>query len=128
MAMTGMRQLTTGLDIVDQVPPEAIINQKAPDLLAQVPQERRQAVVELVHWAYGAAGGALYGVLPESWRKTVWSGPLYGLGAWTMFEAGLAPVLGLKQARESRVDEQIMFAIDHLIYGAIVGSMGSQRN
>ena len=32
-----------------------------------------------MHWAYGAAGGAVFGMLPERLRLRRWSGPLYGL-------------------------------------------------
>jgi hypothetical protein len=38
MAMTGVRQVTTGLGLVEQTPPEAIIKQRAPGLLVRMPR------------------------------------------------------------------------------------------
>ena len=35
MAMTGVRQVTTGLGLVEQTPPDAIIKQRAPGLLSR---------------------------------------------------------------------------------------------
>ena len=38
MAMTGVRQVTTGLGLVEQTPPDAIIKQRAPGLLVRMPR------------------------------------------------------------------------------------------
>ena len=63
MAMTGVRQVTTGLGLVGQTPPDAIIKQRAPGLLVRMPRlaflvaKRQTALVELAHWFYGAGAG-----------------------------------------------------------------------
>jgi hypothetical protein len=36
------------------------------------------------------------------------------------FEAGIAPVLGLRQAKRVRLAERIAFAADHLLYGLVL--------
>ena len=123
MAMTGMRALTVDLGIVAQTPPEAIFKQKARGLLRRVPRDRRAAAIELAHWGYGAAGGAAFGVLPDRIRLRPWSGPAYGLLVWLGFEAGLAPALGLKQARKLRLVERAALAGDHLLYGLILSEI-----
>ena len=120
MAMTGMRVFTRDLGIVKQPPPEAIAKQKAHGLLRRVPRGRRRAAVELAHWGYGAAGGALFGALPESVRLQPWAGPMYGFAIWVGFEAGIAPVLGLKQAKKLRLAERAALAADHLLYGIVL--------
>jgi hypothetical protein len=79
MAMTGLRNLTTAAGLVAQTPPEAILQQRAPKLLAQLPEDRRQAAVEALHWTYGAAGGAAFGLLPRAARRHAWVGPTYGV-------------------------------------------------
>src|SRR5215213_1565843 len=38
MAMTGVRQVTTGLGLVEQTPPDAIIKQRDPGLLVRTPR------------------------------------------------------------------------------------------
>jgi len=120
MAMTGMRNLTSNMGIVDETPPEAIFRQRMPRLLRGLRQRRRKSAIILAHWGYGAVGGAAYAALPEALRLNPWAGPAYGMVAWLGFEAGIAPVLGLSQARRGRTPERIAFAVDHLLYGAVL--------
>ena len=120
MAMTGMRAFTVDLGIVEQSPPEAIFKQRARGLIRQVPRRRRRSAIELAHWGYGAAGGAAFGMLPESMRRRAWAGPVYGLVVWLGFEVGIAPALGLTQARKLRLAERAALAADHLLYGLVL--------
>lgn len=127
MAMTGMRTLAQGLGIVGETPPQAILERRAKGMLRSVPRNRRRAAIELAHWAYGAGGGALFGALPAGVRRRRrWVGPLYGLGIWAGFEAGIAPALGLPQAKEPRVVERLAFAVDHLLYGLVLSEVRSR--
>ena len=123
MAMTGMRAFTVDVGIVEEAPPEAIIKQKARGLIRRVPRDRRPAAIELAHWGYGAAGGAAFGMLPDHVRLRPWAGPAYGLLVWIGFEAGIAPAVGLAQARKLRVVERLALAADHLLYGLILSEM-----
>jgi hypothetical protein len=120
MAMTGMRAFTVHVGIVQETPPQAILRQRARGLLRKVPRKNRRAAVELMHWAYGAAGGAVFGALPDGIRRRAWAGPVYGLLVWLGFEAALAPVLGLKQAHQVRPVERLGLAADHLLYGFVL--------
>jgi hypothetical protein len=126
MAMTGMRAFTTHVGLVDEAPPRAIFRQKARGLARMVPRKKRRAAEELAHWGYGAAGGAAFAVLPDGVRRRAWAGPVYGLVTWVGFEAALAPLLGLSQAKEPRVAERIALAADHLLYGLVL-SEGRER-
>jgi hypothetical protein len=124
MAMTGMRAFTVDLGIVQQTPPQAMVRQRARGLIRHVPRKRRRAAIELAHWGYGAVGGAAFGMLPRSVRQQRrWLGPLYGLLLWLGFEAGLAPLLGLSQAKEPRVVERAALAADHLLYGLVLSEI-----
>jgi hypothetical protein len=120
MAMSGMRLLTTELGLVDEVPPRAIMRQKTPVVFGILPREHHQAAIEIAHWAYGGVGGGAFGLLPRRLRRHRWAGPAYGLFVWTVFEALLAPALGLEQARRARPVERLMFALDHVLYGLLV--------
>jgi hypothetical protein len=120
MAMTGMRAFTVSLGIVEQTPPQAIVRQKARGLLALVPRKRRRAAIELFHWGYGAAGGAAFGLLPDELRRRPYAGPVYGLAIWLGFELGIAPVLGLSQAKQPRPVDRAGLAADHLLYGLVL--------
>ncbi|MEX2196586.1 MAG: hypothetical protein WD844_14995 [Thermoleophilaceae bacterium] len=123
MAMSGMRAFTTGLGIVGESPPQAIVRQRAHGLIRLVPRGRRRAAIELAHWSYGAAGGAAFRTLPDDLRRRAWAGPVYGLAVWLGFELGVAPVLGLSQAKKPRVKERLALAVDHLLYGLVLSEM-----
>jgi hypothetical protein len=126
MTMSALRQVTTGLGLVEQTPPDAILKQRAFALLVRSPRlafflaRRQVAVVELFHWAYGAGGGAAFALLPRSVLDRRWAGVAYGLGTWAVFELSMAPVLGLEQATKIRPVERLMFAADHALYGLIL--------
>jgi hypothetical protein len=123
MAMTGMRSFTVSVGLVEETPPRAILRQKARGLLKVVPRRQRRAVIELSHWGFGAASGALFGALPDNIRRRAWAGPVYGLGVWLGFELGIAPALGLSQAKKARPVERLAFAADHLLYGLVLSEM-----
>jgi hypothetical protein len=123
MAMTGMRAFTVNVGVVEQTPPQAILKQKARGVMLLVPRKKRRAVIELFHWAYGAGGGAAFAVLPDEVRRRRWAGPIYGLAIWLSFELGIAPVLGLSQAKELRPMDRAGLAADHLLYGLVLGEM-----
>ena len=123
MAMSGMRTFTVYIGIVDQSPPEAIAKQRAKGLLARIARKKRRAAVEVLHWSYGAVGGAAFGALPDGLRRRPWAGPAYGLVSWLAFEAALAPALGLKQAKKPRPVDRLALAWDHLLYGLVLSEM-----
>lgn len=120
MAMSGMRSFTVALGLVDETPPVAIARQKARGMLKFVPKRWRHAGVELAHWGFGAAGGAVFGMLPDSVRRRAWTGPVYGVLVWLGFEAGIAPVVGLSQAGRLRLEDRLALAGDHLLYGLVL--------
>jgi hypothetical protein len=120
MAMTGMRRLTTRLGLVREVPPDEIFEDGLPELLANIPVERRDEAIELAHWAFGAAAGAAFALVPRRPREAGWAGPAYGLAIWALFEAVAAPLLRLRRARERPAAERAALAADHVLYGLIV--------
>ncbi len=129
MAMTGMRVITTELGLVEQTPPQAIARQRARGARALVrlaPRRQRRGLIETAHWAFGAGGGAVFGALPRGLRRRAWAGPVYGLVVWLGFEMGIAPALGLTQARRVRLVDRLALAADHLLYGLVL-SEGRRR-
>jgi hypothetical protein len=121
MAMTGFRAFTVNAGLVEKPPPKAIVEKNG--LMRLVPKKKRRAAIELLHWVYGAQGGALFGALPDGVRKRSWAGPLYGLLLWLVFEAGIAPLLGLKHAKQPRPVERAALAADHALYGLVLSEM-----
>jgi len=105
---------------LDSPEARAIARQTSKGLFRVVPKGLRGPAMELMHWAYGAVGGAAFGVRPERLRLRRWSGPLYGLLVWLGFELVQAPLMGLDQAKKPRPVERVALAVDHLIYGLVL--------
>ncbi|MBA3305379.1 MAG: hypothetical protein H0U25_05575 [Thermoleophilaceae bacterium] len=127
MAMTGMRSLTVSLGLVKETPPRAIVRQTSKGVFRVVPKRLRRAAVELMHWGYGAAGGAGFALLPADLRLRRWSGPVYGLLVWLGFELVQAPLMGLNQAKKARPVERAALAVDHLLYGLVLSETRRRR-
>lgn len=120
MAMTGVRSLTASLGLVDQTPPEAVLQEKAGGLMAKIPADKQQSVTELTHWGIGFVTGAGFALIPPKWRRNQWSGAAYGLAVLTGFEVGVAPVLGLSRAQHLRPVERVLLVADHLLWGMVL--------
>jgi hypothetical protein len=120
MAMTGMRRVTTELGLVHQPPPERIATQGIPALFMRTAPERRETAIELFHWGVGALGGVGFAILPAALRRRRWTGPIYGLAILAIFEATIAPQLGLA-AKDRTLSERLALAGDHVLYGFVLG-------
>lgn len=127
MAMSGTRSLTSSLGLVGETPPEAVLHQKTPGLMAKVPTDKQPAVTEAAHWAFGAAAGAGFALLPARLRSRRWAGAVYGLVVLTGFEAGIAPLLGLSQAQHARPMERLVFLADHVLFGIVLAPPQHQK-
>jgi hypothetical protein len=121
MAMTGMRTFTADIGLVRETPPQSIAKQRrASGVLSYIPKSRRRAAVEISHWSVGVVGGAIFGALPDPLRRAPWFGPVYGVGILVSYDFGIAPLLGLKQAKRPKPAEQAALIADHLLYGFIL--------
>ncbi len=124
MCMSGMRSLTVRLGLLKLTPPEMVVAEHAGGLLERIPEPRREAAVELLHWAYGAFGGGAFGMLPDRIRLQPWAGPIYGAVLWLSFESVLSPALGLGNQRRARTAvERAALTADHLLYGAVLAEL-----
>jgi hypothetical protein len=61
-----------------------------------------------------------FGALPSEVRWRPWAGSVYGLVVWLGFELGIAPVLGLSQAKRVRAVDRVALAADHLLFGLVL--------
>jgi hypothetical protein len=124
MAMSGMRTFTADVGLVRETPPQSIAKKRRPSgVLSYVPKSRRRAAVEVLHWSVGVMGGAIFGALPDGLRRTPWFGPVYGVGILASYDFGIAPLLGLKQAKRPKPAEQAALIADHLLYGLILAEL-----
>ncbi len=123
MSMTGMRTFAGESGVLSQTPPQLVIGEGAPRMIAAVPAHRRRAVVELLHWSYGASGGIAYRTLPARFRRSASSGPVFGMVLWLVFRLLVAPALGLRSERERSTGETTALILDHLLYGLVLGEI-----
>lgn len=119
MAMSGLRQATTSLDMLENSPPKSVLEKLTPGLLNRLDRSRRPALIAAAHWGYGLGAGVLFGALPAHLRHRPWVGPLYGVALLAVFHAGIAPTLRIEQ-RLTDVHEQLSLIADHLLYGIVV--------
>jgi hypothetical protein len=112
--MNVVRSVTAGAGIVDRTPPEALADR------ATVGRASRISV-QAVHFAFGAAFGAAYVLVPAGIRRLPFAGPAFGLAVWAGFETLVAPPLGKPHARRRPALARLAIAADHALYGAILG-------
>jgi hypothetical protein len=127
MAMTGIRVVTAGLNLLPKDPPEEIFEGALPHFLELVPREYRDEAIELAHWGYGVVGGTMFALLPAAIRRQRWSGPAYGIATWSFFEGVLAPMLGLRKPSERPTSERAAIIADHVLYGMVVAGDPRRR-
>jgi hypothetical protein len=124
MAMTGLREFTRRAGLLREPPPETITRRLLPGPFRRAERGRNRTRAELLHWSYGATGGAAFAALPEEIRKRPYAGPAYGLGFWLGFEIVIAPLLGLHQAEgERRGRDRLALIADHLLYGLVLSEI-----
>lgn len=123
MSMSGMRTLTVHLGLLGPTPPETVVGEHGPEGLGRISEDTREVVIELMHWTYGAGGGAVFGSLPDAIRRHAWAGPLYGMLLWLGFQTVVAPLLRLPQESRRGPRERIALILDHALYGAILSEL-----
>ena len=120
MAMSGLREVTTGLGWLERTPPDEIVKDEAPGLVRSLSEGHERVVVQLAHWGYGTVAGFAYGLLPTSVRRSRLAGPGYGAATWLAYELVVAPALGVQVAERRTVMSRLMLVGDHLLYGLVV--------
>jgi uncharacterized membrane protein YagU involved in acid resistance len=86
--------------------------------------EERSAVTMISHFAYGAAGGALYAAALEPTRKPLAKGVLFGLGVWAVSYLGWLPAAGvLSSATEHPARRNALMIAAHVVWGAVMGTL-----
>jgi uncharacterized membrane protein YagU involved in acid resistance len=91
----------------------------------KIPEEKVVWATLLLHFGFGAAAGAAYGLIAPRVRARGWlKGPLYGLGVWASSYAGWLPPSRLQPpvTRQPRGRNVTMVAA-HLVWGAVLGGL-----
>jgi putative membrane protein len=86
-----------------------------------VPENKKPLAGNIVHYAFGAGVGALYGGLADvAPRVTVALGLPFGISVWLGAHVIMVPALGLAAppTRQAASKEALEFIL-HLVYGAV---------
>jgi uncharacterized membrane protein YagU involved in acid resistance len=80
--------------------------------------EQRRTAAEAIHWGYGAAWGAAYGVIQSSFKPPhLFHGTFFGLLVYGV-AASIVPRLGLaRPPTEAPPQLNAMQVVTHLVYG-----------
>jgi putative membrane protein len=104
-------------------------DENATELVAQAAAERTigrplnrnelAVAAPIVHYGYGAAVGAVYGVLAEFARTNAFTGAAWGTLIWIVADEFAVPALGLSEPPDARWAEAHAQAFAaHIVYGA----------
>jgi putative membrane protein len=97
-------------------PPVALAEQVAGHTL---PEGQKQVAEQGIHWAFGAAAGAVYGALVEVEPSLgAWKGAAFGLTLNKLTHESLLPKMGLSSPKEKQPSqERISEWVSHAVYG-----------
>ena len=85
--------------------------------------EERSAATILSHFAYGAAGGAVYASAFEPRRHGAGKGLLFGVLVWVVSYLGWLPAAGvLSPATEHPARRNLLMIAAHVVWGVIMGA------
>jgi uncharacterized membrane protein YagU involved in acid resistance len=119
MAMTAaMRRLHRKLPAKERypLPPREIVDSSAAKAGAELPGEAAKDITTAAHFAYGAAMGAVIGVLNPNPARPV--GAAAGVAVWLASYMGWLPAVGiLEPAPEHPRRRNALMIASHLVWG-----------
>ena len=103
--------------IQGQTPPPLVLAEQVAG--HPLPPPQQQAAMHSIHWGFGAAAGAVYGVLVEYEPSlSAWKGAAFGLTLNKITHESVLPKMGLAAAKEDQpTQERISEWVTHAIYG-----------
>lgn len=128
VAMEGLHDALAEHD--GPLPPREVTEGLLDRIGAQnLPDRPRQRLTFLLHFTYGGAAGALFGILaPRRVPEATAAGTLYGLAVWTGSYIGLLPATHLRRhARHDSAERTTMMVAAHLVWGATLGMLVGSR-
>lgn len=115
-----------------QGPPEEPATVKAADLVLRqnLKREQKQPAGNIVHYAFGAAAGGIYGLVAEKTRVArIGFGTLFGSVLWLVADEIAVPALGLaKGPRNYPLSAHGSALASHLVYGAATAAQRPRRS
>ena len=123
--------------LTGQLPPAKITDRATEQLPppGRPDRDQRDAMAAIIHFGFGAAAGALFGLGVAGVRRTWLSmglGVVYATAVYAISYLGWIPALNLMPAAsEDRPGRSVTMLVAHWIYGATLGAVlavGEQRH
>jgi uncharacterized membrane protein YagU involved in acid resistance len=109
-----------------RMPPREIVDRtvEKTDASARVDATDRVVITTAAHFGFGAAAGAVYGLLVRSGRSSPLTGITYGLAVWALAYGAALPALGLHRATDEETEDRngVLIA-SHVVWGATLGAL-----
>jgi hypothetical protein len=125
---TGKMSIVMGLakaaGLLGEPPPQKLTRRMLDIFGARRPQPGTLALATaLSHLGYGAALGALFGLVPRRASNAA-TGAVFGAAVWAVSYAGWVPKVGLmRRPSRDRFGRPTSMLLAHLVYGATLGVM-----
>ena len=104
-------------EVVDGATAKAGIDHK-------ISEEDKEELTLAAHFGYGAACGALFGLMAPRGPAAVAAGIAFGLGVWTSSYLGLLPALGIRHhAKHDPAPRSGLMITAHIVWGAAAGAI-----
>jgi putative membrane protein len=114
-------------------PPRVHGEPEPPEVMAEkvagqpLDHETKTIASESIHWVFGIAAGAFYGVLAELYPAiTAKSGATFGLTLMSLTHEGALPALGLAEPPQDQTfRERTSEGATHMVYGVVTEKVRS---
>lgn len=133
LPMSAVMVAAQALGLLGRQPPAKITDAAVDQVAPATPRRARDVLSVLAHLGFGAAAGALFGLLRRgrpSPRRAMLEGAAFGTAVWTASYAGWVPALDIMPApSEDRRGRPSSMVIAHWVYGAALGAIvaGARR-
>lgn len=126
-AMSVVMLAAKRVGLTGQLPPERIGDEVLETLTDQPSKQSRESAASLLHFAFGAAAGAVLGALVGRRRSgmvTMAIGVAYASAVWAVSYLGWVPALNLMPpATRDRPGRAWVMLAAHWVYGAVAAAV-----
>ena len=127
--MSGLMMAARKAGIMGEMPPEKITAKFLNRAGIRRSRQEQDALATLFHFAFGAGGGAIFGLLPRRLPvPPLLLGMAYGTAIWTVSYMGWVPALGIMPPPDrDRPGRPVAMLIGHVVYGGALGVLSGRR-